>query len=664
MLHELFMALAGYPGNIFVMKSAEIKVVADLPFLSKEEENLLNQLLKLGSQYCAFNSFISEHSCCPALKEDDCFKSGLKPGLYLTAFCDGLLQTLAPYKQKLLELEQKILTDAHLTVMYISSELQQFRYLFVALTGLLEQITVKKSHGCQILDVIYKNSQTGLTSVKDALNELLYYCHGVMYKQLSIWMLQGVLLDQHHEFFIQHETPTAVAMAMADDDDLGIGGITGRQLQEIIMQSSMYEPSIPNKREEFSIRSDMFPSYIPLSLGEKILFVGESVQMFEQKHEITSFMHYNSVLRENEEKFAKEIYNLSKHREFDLQNFEEVVGKVRMCVAERLWHMVLEENHLYTHLQVMKDMYLLGRGELFLAFIDTCNERQLLNHPPNANTQHDVNFAFHQAARMVLQVEDDQLFQAFQLTINSNKILSKKPSRTDSVINGWSALGLTCTVEWPLHLLFTNSTLDKYNKLFRFLLTLKRVQLRLQNCWAEQMQNKQSLNEEQARLKWLLRYHMAYLLDNLQYYLQVDVIESQYSILLGKIEATHDFEAIRLAHDQFLAALLVQSFLHMKTVSRYLKEILEICNNFCVLMQGEAPSQEAETNKLEELSKSFQVQSGLLFRILSSVQSHQSSPHLAQLLLRMDFNKFFSMAGGQLGSYSASTDKQPSSSRR
>ena len=49
--------------------------------------------------------------------------------------------------------------------------------------------------------------------------------------------------------------------------------------------------------------------------------------------------------------------------------------------------------------------------------------------------------------------------------------------------------------------------------------------------------------------------------------LQVDVIESQYGLLLDTINSTRDFEAIKLAHEHFLAALLAQSFVHMKSVS-------------------------------------------------------------------------------------------------
>ena len=49
--------------------------------------------------------------------------------------------------------------------------------------------------------------------------------------------------------------------------------------------------------------------------------------------------------------------------------------------------------------------------------------------------------------------------------------------------------------------------------------------------------------------------------------LKVDVIESQYGILVDKIQSTRDFEAVKLAHDQFLSALLAQSFVHMRSVS-------------------------------------------------------------------------------------------------
>ena len=58
-----------------------------------------------------------------------------------------------------------------------------------------------------------------------------------------------------------------------------------------------------------------------------------------------------------------------------------------------------------------------------------------------------------------------------------------------------------------------------YNRLFMFLLNVKRAQLALQQCWALQMDRQHRKKSVDAQ--WWLRHHMSFLIDNLQYYLQV-----------------------------------------------------------------------------------------------------------------------------------------------
>lgn len=57
-----------------------------------------------------------------------------------------------------------------------------------------------------------------------------------------------------------------------------------------------------------------------------------------------------------------------------------------------------------------------------------------------------------------------------------------------------------------------------------------------------------------------LRNTFIFIIDNLQYYLQVNVLESQYTIMKNKIKSTRNFEDVQQAHAVFLANVLSQMF--------------------------------------------------------------------------------------------------------
>ena len=63
------------------------------------------------------------------------------------------------------------------------------------------------------------------------------------------------------------------------------------------------------------------------------------------------------------------------------------------------------------------------------------------------------------------------------------------------------------------------SYIYRYNLLFKFLLALRRAQMALQQSWAHLMQFRNRAGE--LRAIWELRTHMGFLVDNLQYYVQV-----------------------------------------------------------------------------------------------------------------------------------------------
>eukprot|EP00061_Rhincodon_typus_P016419 g44625.t1 len=82
----------------------------------------------------------------------------------------------------------------------------------------------------------------------------------------------------------------------------------------------------------------------------------------------------------------------------------------------------------------------------------------------------DVNVAFQKSAHKVL-LDDDNLLPLLHLTVEyhgkdpkdaaQNRDSSlREPSPREAPTSGWSALGLSYKVQWPLHILFTPAVLE------------------------------------------------------------------------------------------------------------------------------------------------------------------------------------------------------------
>lgn len=141
---------------------------------------------------------------------------------------------------------------------------------------------------------------------------------------------------------------------------------------------------------------------------------------------------------------------------------------------------------------------------------------------------------------------------------------------------------------------------------------------------------------------WQLRCHMMFVVDNLQYYLMADVLESQFSLLLDRLATSQNFEELRLAHDIFLSSVISHTFVNNKLVNQCLTDLLQCCQNYVSLLS------ENKSAKLDEVSQNFSRQSSLLFKLLTSIKSRQTGSQLAQLLLRIDFNRYFSTYGHEI----------------
>lgn len=361
-------------------------------------------------------------------------------------------------------------------------------------------------------------------------------------------MMYGKFVDTNGEFFISHVETSKTSEKRAPQSG---------QASLSTFQSS--EPSVNLDLWHYEINYEMLPCYFPRSWAEKVLFIGQTVLMFNSDprdlvrdftsdSDLLEISEKQSIWGEHEQIFFQKFHELQMMDKLTVIKFEQIIDDIKNCVTEHLSEIAITEADLSKQLKLIKDFYLLGRGELFYEFVKA--SKPLYSTIITENTLRDINRTFQVAAASVNIHEDAELF-SFDI---AKEEIDSFNYDTSSFFN---YIVLHYKVKWPLHLLFSPKVLEKYNELFRFLIKIKKSQHDLQLVWSHHREEKVQRNSELLQF----RNKLMFLIDNLQYYLQVDVLESQFSILMEKVNQTRDFEVIQRAHGCFQANVLGLCFL-------------------------------------------------------------------------------------------------------
>ncbi|RNA08426.1 gamma-tubulin complex component 4 isoform X2 [Brachionus plicatilis] len=95
--------------------------------------------------------------------------------------------------------------------------------------------------------------------------------------------------------------------------------------------------------------------------------------------------------------FSKKIWSISQSQ-FSIIVFESTKLK-------EVWSIIVGKYNLLGEFHKLKDMFLMGRGELFATFLDTA--KNLLNKPIDQNFEYNINYYFQKSiSRMLLDEED------------------------------------------------------------------------------------------------------------------------------------------------------------------------------------------------------------------------------------------------------------------
>ncbi|XP_060536121.1 gamma-tubulin complex component 4 [Cylas formicarius] len=645
MIHELLLHLWNNPAIVGEGDENNYSNLFELPqFLHPGEHKLLHKIIEIAANYHKIVSYVNnvlgqnQSELEPTLTENSSNQ------LYLKAFCNGIQSVLEDYREEILRLENMFLEHPRLSLTFVLSSVDKYRGVFGILQAIIRQVQGENLKGCLLLNSLHKYVNCGVEEYEEATNKVIKCINTVFYQHLCNWIIYGDLVDPCNEFFVCDGN-------VPDENFLypeqGNGGET------ISIRSKICRP--PNVRK-FFINWNMLPMFITEDCAESILFMGRIVWIVRNKPAVTE------KISDYQTKFKKDVWEgrdmeyYLKIQALNAQNFNAVefrktLEECRIKLTKHLWSLMLEEGNLTEHLTLIRDYYALGRGELFQQFLSV--SAASLADIPADSIMHHINFVFQETARKIYG-ENDKSYSRFELD---------SPSIEISRVNPWQRLQLNFEITWPLHIVFHPQVMALYNKLFSFLLRLKKTQINLHKVWSSHTFSQQMID----RRVWMLRQNLMFLVDNLQYYVQVNVIEAQFSLLLKAVKTANEFEDIIKVHQEFVVNLLSKAFLLMpdesqKSGSKHrlyqmpalqnnvpskvydvIIKLLELCDQFCLAAstwKGEIT--EADLEGLEAFQKKTDTTIESLLIVLYTLHEKVSGGHLLQLLLHLDFNKYFS----------------------
>ena len=487
MLQELLLALSGHPSPLLATSIEETNRGPFKEYLSPAESALLRSLAQeLGGRHIRIR--------------DSAFNiSSTHPSIVCRAVATSITLThLARFQKTILDVEKDILEqNPRLVGAYKIVPLSGVAGAFDGWTRKLEWLlslvdfiespgdfskgddSVTECTASQILSWIRQSTQTGYPDIEQLSYELLKIAETAWLRQLSTWLLYGRLpIHGAADFFIFKETGSRGGKNKIDSG--------------------------------YSINSRLVPSFVTQATANSILFIGNSLN--HTRDRAVSMQEGISHTRSPELNLLPShlAYLSSLEIPISPASFSSAVSTIRLSFSKNVLQKLLPISKVLEILRVLRDFFLLERGEFAVALITAADQRLQTRQsrfadklPPKANDalksaiikEGEVStiLARTWAAMASLQGvddddddEDEDLELARDLINLSIKVLDPisptAGAATESTFDTFllptpTTLGLR--IPSPLDLFLTSSDVDAYSHIHVYLLSLRRAHLRL-----------------------------------------------------------------------------------------------------------------------------------------------------------------------------------------
>lgn len=415
----------------------------------------------------------------------------------------------------------------------------------------------------------------------------------MLISQLNTFFSHGVIFDPHKELFIEEQFSKNT-----------------------------------NEFKQYSLLPNLMPSFIPLSTASKVTRIGDVIKSLQQSHNQSSLINYKDISIElygpRKGQLFSDLLNLQNVSLFTKNEFIGVIDKFYNVVDEYMLKASFNNGCFNYYMKLVRDFYLLGNGEFYLHFLKKMHRLSLKSE----HSLRVINTTFISTAQNIKLQKS--VYKVFSFNSMNNK---------DSDETTWTKIKVTIETKWPLQFIFTRSVQKNYSKLFAFLSRIKKVQSNLHELWIEKKSYQINCHIDQLKSK------LIFLIDTLYSYLQLDVIEDEYYLLLEKLSHAKDFQTIKHIHDIFQTNIMRDSFLFMEEVYMAFNIILDMCENYWTYMTDITAVLSPQYKQCyNELNLLFTKTPNKLVKLLDTIKNIGVTSKPNQFLVRLNYNSWFLQA--------------------
>ncbi|KAF2405306.1 hypothetical protein EJ06DRAFT_545839 [Trichodelitschia bisporula] len=472
MLHEILLSLAGHPSALFDPAHPG-QVDASFPLLSPPERALLETIAHLSTLHrttrAAATSIASTH-----------------PSPIARAVASALITPhLEAFQHKILSVERSILAHDSSTVgayniVPLASLVADFddwtRRLewYSTLTAYIQPKNSTPCTGAALIDHLRSAAQTGYPDIETAALSLGRVAETAWLRQLSVWVLYGRLpVHAGGDFFIQ--------------------------------------PAPEGEGTEFVLAPRLLPGFVPPPVASSILFIGKSLthiraRGLEDVPGVRSAAGRTSEL----DLLPTHLAHLSALAlPISSAALGSVISAIRLSLSRTALQRLLPLPKITSILTVLRDFFLLGRGEFAVALVAAADERlvlrtkNMLAAPPDALRGMQIKSAeltaiLHKALSTLSSTvpesdaDDSTLYLARELLhLGPPPRPHPTPNLPTPAPTSFASFllptptGLTLHTPSPYDLFLSSPELALYSSLASYLLSLRRAHLRLTSLWRE-----------------------------------------------------------------------------------------------------------------------------------------------------------------------------------